>query len=166
MKNYTALLLRILLTLLVIYSVGAFLATGKNYVGKDFFDSADYSEAERKFLSGIEYYILNPSDQQASIDAIDVTADEIAYYRNYYGSEVEQKYSIQKQYEGKIAEAREIHYRLLPFFKAAFVDGNPTSIKYAMNYKGLPDGGLRLPLVEVTDNAKKIIEDALKQCNL
>ena len=108
MKNYSALLLRILLTLLVIYSVGAFLATGKNYVGKDFFDSADYSEAERKFLSGIEYYILNPSDQQASIDAIDVTADEIAYYRNYYGSEVEQKYSIQKQYEGKIAEARNV----------------------------------------------------------
>ena len=73
---------------------------------------------------------------------------------------------VTKALEGKIAEAREIHYRLLPFFKAAFVDGNPTSIKYAMNYKGLPAGGLRLPLVEVTDNAKKIIEDALKQCNL
>ena len=108
MKNYTALLLRILLTLLVIYSVGAFLATGKNYVGKDFFDSADYSEAERKFLSGIEYYILNPSDQQASIDAIDVTADEIAYYRNYYGSEADQILSIQQQYEEKIAEARDV----------------------------------------------------------
>lgn len=73
---------------------------------------------------------------------------------------------VTKALEGKIAEAREIHYRLMPFFKAAFVDGNPTSIKYAMNYKGLPAGGLRLPLVEVTDNAKKIIEDALKQCNL
>ena len=102
MRNYTALLLRILLTLLVIYSVGAFLASGKNYVGKDFFDSADYSEAERKFLSGVEYYILNPSDQQASIDAIDVTEEEIEYYRNYYGSEVEQVYSTQQQYEQKL----------------------------------------------------------------
>ena len=71
-----------------------------------------------------------------------------------------------KALEGNIKEAREIHYRLLPFFKAAFVDGNPTSIKYAMNYKGLPAGGLRLPLVEVCDSAKKIIEDALKECNL
>lgn len=67
---------------------------------------------------------------------------------------------------GDFAKAREIHYKLLPFFKAAFVDGNPTSIKYAMNYKGLPAGGLRLPLVEVTDSAKKIIEASLKECGL
>ncbi len=73
---------------------------------------------------------------------------------------------VTKALEGKFAEARELHYRLLPFFKAAFVDGNPTSIKYAMNYKGLPAGGLRLPLVEVTENAKKVIVDALKECNL
>lgn len=73
---------------------------------------------------------------------------------------------VTKALEGKFADARELHYRLLPFFKAAFVDGNPTSIKYAMNYKGLPAGGLRLPLVEVTENAKKVIVDALKECNL
>ena len=73
---------------------------------------------------------------------------------------------VTKALNGQIAEAREIHYRLLPFFKAAFCDGNPTSIKYAMNLKGLPAGGLRLPLVEVNDGAKKIIADALKECNL
>lgn len=67
---------------------------------------------------------------------------------------------------GNIGEARDIHYRMLPFFKAAFVDGNPSSIKYAMSVKGLPAGPCRLPLVEVTDEAKKIIEDALKACDL
>lgn len=71
-----------------------------------------------------------------------------------------------KALEGKFDEARKIHYRLLPFFKAAFVDGNPTSIKYAMKVKNMPSGPCRLPLVEVTDSAKKVIEDALKQCNL
>ena len=108
MKKYTALLLRILLTLLVIYSIGAFLSSGKNYVGKDFFDSPGYTEAERKFLFGVEYYILNPSNQQASINAIDVTEDEVEYYRNYYGSEADQIYSIQQQYEEKITEARDV----------------------------------------------------------
>ncbi len=68
--------------------------------------------------------------------------------------------------DGNFAEARKIHYRLQPFFKAAFVDGNPTSIKYAMNCKGLPAGVCRLPLVEVTDSAKKVIEDALAKCGL
>lgn len=68
--------------------------------------------------------------------------------------------------DGDMKTARELHYRLLPIFKAAFVDGNPTSIKYAMNLRNVPAGGVRLPLVEVNDNAKKIIEAALKECNL
>ena len=68
--------------------------------------------------------------------------------------------------EGDFKKAREIHYRLSPFFKAEFCDGNPSSIKYAMNVKGLPAGTLRLPLVEVTDAAKKQIEDAIKECGL
>ena len=68
--------------------------------------------------------------------------------------------------KGDFDSARKLHYRLLPFFKAAFVDGNPTSIKYAMNFKGLPAGAVRLPLVEVTESAKKTIEAALKECNL
>ena len=67
---------------------------------------------------------------------------------------------------GDYDAARKIHYRLLPFFKAAFIDGNPTSIKYAMRVKGLPSGSVRLPLVDVHDEAKKIIEEALSVCGL
>jgi 4-hydroxy-tetrahydrodipicolinate synthase len=64
--------------------------------------------------------------------------------------------------KGDFEKAREIHYRLMPFFKAAFVDGNPTSIKYAMKLKGLPSGGMRLPLVEVTTRQKKLSKKHLK----
>ena len=64
------------------------------------------------------------------------------------------------------AAARQIYYRLFPLFKAAFIDGNPSSIKYAMSFKKIIKGGIRLPLTEVTDTAKKIIEDALKECGL
>ena len=73
---------------------------------------------------------------------------------------------VKKIDEGDYKTAREIHYRLLPFFKAAFTDGNPTSIKYAMNVKGLPAGAVRLPLVEVNDGAKEVIKDALNLCGL
>ena len=66
-----------------------------------------------------------------------------------------------------IVEARKDHYRLLPFFKAAFCDGNPTSIKYALKTKGIiGTDAVRLPLVEVTEEAKKIIEKALVDCEL
>jgi len=64
-------------------------------------------------------------------------------------------------------EARKIHYRLLPFFKAAFCDGNPTSIKYALKAKKIiGTDAVRLPLVEVTDEAKEIIEKAIVDCEL
>ena len=72
----------------------------------------------------------------------------------------------QSALDGDFKKAREIHYRLAPFFKAEFCDGNPSSIKYAMNVKGMAAGGLRLPLVEVNDTAKKQIEQAIKDCNL
>lgn len=68
--------------------------------------------------------------------------------------------------KGDFVKSREINYRLAPFFKAEFCDGNPTSIKYAMNVKGMPAGSVRLPLVEVTDSAKATIEKAIKACNL
>lgn len=67
---------------------------------------------------------------------------------------------------GNFESARKMQFRLQPFFRAEFCDGNPGSIKYAMNCKGLPAGTLRLPLVEVSDSAKKIIEDAMQSCGL
>ena len=73
---------------------------------------------------------------------------------------------VETALKDNIKQAREMHYKLLPFFKAAFADGNPATIKYAMNLKGMPAGGLRLPLVEINDNAKEIVKKALKDCNL
>ncbi len=78
----------------------------------------------------------------------------------------EVKAMVDSGLKGKFDEARKAHFRLLPIFKAAFVDGNPTSIKYAMNLKGLPAGGVRAPLVEVNANAKKVIKAALEACKL
>ncbi|MDR1785274.1 MAG: 4-hydroxy-tetrahydrodipicolinate synthase [Spirochaetaceae bacterium] len=68
--------------------------------------------------------------------------------------------------EGDFERARGLHYRLLPFMRAAFVETNPSPIKWACGRKGLPAGGLRLPLVPVTGGSEKIIEGAMKQSGL
>jgi 4-hydroxy-tetrahydrodipicolinate synthase len=47
---------------------------------------------------------------------------------------------------GDFAEARRIHYQLLPLVRAAFIETNPVPIKAAMNLAGLPAGPTRLPL--------------------
>lgn len=67
---------------------------------------------------------------------------------------------------GDLATAKELHYRLLPFFKAAFVDGNPTSIKYALSLRGDMKPCVRLPLVEVKASAKEVIKAALNESKL
>ncbi|MBN1316388.1 MAG: 4-hydroxy-tetrahydrodipicolinate synthase [Anaerolineales bacterium] len=65
--------------------------------------------------------------------------------------------------EGRTEAARKIHFNLLPFFKAAFIETNPAPIKYAMAYKGLAAGPLRLPLVQIRDESKVVVEKVLKQ---
>ncbi|MDR1029731.1 MAG: 4-hydroxy-tetrahydrodipicolinate synthase [Treponema sp.] len=47
---------------------------------------------------------------------------------------------------GNFEEARRLHYELLPFTKAAFIETNPIPIKAAMTWAGLPGGPTRLPL--------------------
>lgn len=68
--------------------------------------------------------------------------------------------------DGDYKKAREAHYRLLPMFHAAFVDGNPASIKCAMNMKGIPAGAVRLPLTAVSEKAKAVIAEAIRECGL
>ncbi len=67
---------------------------------------------------------------------------------------------------GDFSAAKEMHYKLLPIFRAAFIEGNPSSIKCAMNLKGLPAGNVRAPLVEVSENGKECIKAALDECGI
>lgn len=63
---------------------------------------------------------------------------------------------------GDFKLARELHYKLLPIFKAAFVESNPVPIKAAMNWAGLPAGNLRLPLCSLQTASEPILRAALK----
>ena len=64
-------------------------------------------------------------------------------------------------WEGKVEEAREIHFRVLPMVRALFCEPNPTAIKQALNWMGVPVGGVRLPLVEMMEKGKEILRAAM-----
>ncbi len=65
--------------------------------------------------------------------------------------------------ENKVAEARALHYKLLPVIKAMFIESNPTPVKKAMEILGLCSGSLRLPLCEVSDETTQKIKKALNE---
>ncbi|MDR1747435.1 MAG: 4-hydroxy-tetrahydrodipicolinate synthase [Spirochaetaceae bacterium] len=62
---------------------------------------------------------------------------------------------------GDIERAKGLHQKLLPLFRAAFIESNPGPIKAAMNIKGLPAGGLRLPLVDILPENRTKLEQVL-----
>lgn len=59
--------------------------------------------------------------------------------------------------------ARNLHYKLLPFMNAIFLDGNPGGIKSALANKGLIENQLRLPLVPVQEEVDDIIRDIVEE---
>ncbi len=64
--------------------------------------------------------------------------------------------------DGKFQEAEKMHDRLLPLFKALFVEPSPIPAKAAMAQLGLMDNSLRLPLVPATEATEALIKQTLQ----
>ncbi len=62
---------------------------------------------------------------------------------------------------GRVGEARDLHLKLLPFFKACFVTTNPIPVKAALRLTGFEAGGLRLPLVEANPKELDVLRKSL-----
>ncbi|PAD20793.1 4-hydroxy-tetrahydrodipicolinate synthase [Terribacillus saccharophilus] len=62
---------------------------------------------------------------------------------------------LQAYEAGNIGDASRIHQQILPVMQGLFQAPNPTPVKEALNQKGIAVGGVRLPLVELTDEEKE-----------
>jgi 4-hydroxy-tetrahydrodipicolinate synthase len=65
--------------------------------------------------------------------------------------------------DGDFAEARAIHYRLLPLIEANFIETNPAPAKCALELMGRIENVLRLPLVPVTDATRRVLAELLRE---
>jgi 4-hydroxy-tetrahydrodipicolinate synthase len=68
---------------------------------------------------------------------------------------------VEAALKGDFKKAKELHYHLLPLFKAAFIETNPIPIKTMMNLVGMKAGPCRLPLCNMQphnlEKVKKIL---------
>jgi 4-hydroxy-tetrahydrodipicolinate synthase len=67
----------------------------------------------------------------------------------------------EKMLAGDVASAREIHFTLLPFMRAAFVESNPMPVKAALSMMGRIQNIVRLPLVPMADAHSTALRSAL-----
>lgn len=68
--------------------------------------------------------------------------------------------------EKNMERAREWHFRLLPLFKAIFLETNPIPIKAAMQLCGFPSGEPRLPLTPLDQRYVPLLEKVLEELNV
>ncbi|MCL2271089.1 MAG: 4-hydroxy-tetrahydrodipicolinate synthase [Treponema sp.] len=62
---------------------------------------------------------------------------------------------------GDFEKARAIHFELLPFVKAAFIETNPVPIKQALTWAGLPGGPPRLPMGRLSPASEAVLKKAM-----
>jgi len=77
-----------------------------------------------------------------------------------------QNATLTKNNSNLLAKAKEIDNKLMPLHKSLFVESNPSPVKYAASLLNLSSEEVRLPLVKVTEQTKKIVKSAMSHANL
>jgi len=65
-----------------------------------------------------------------------------------------------------ILKAKEINNKLMPLHKSLFIESSPSPVKYGASLLRLSSAEVRLPLVKVTDETKKVVKSAMLHANL
>lgn len=87
-------------------------------------------------------------------------AGAIAAVAHVVGREV--KAMCEAVWAGRLVEARDIHYRTMDVVDALFVEPNPTAVKQALEWLGLPAGPLRPPLERLSEAGQIVLRAAME----
>jgi len=139
----------------------------KNIVGvKDATGNLDRVDQQLSKM-GKEFIQMTGNDENAfefnkrgGVGAISVTANIAPKLCSDF-----QKFSV-SQDENDTIEAKKLDDILQPVHDAMFVESNPSPVKFAAKLMNLCDDEVRLPLVKVTDNTKKIVKETLQSAKL
>ena len=77
-----------------------------------------------------------------------------------------QEASLSKNNSNLLAKAKLINDKLTPLHKSLFIESSPSPVKYAASLLNLCSDDVRLPLVKVTEQTKKVVKSALSHANL
>ena len=135
----------------------------KNIVGvKDATGDLNRVDAQLKSM-GKEFIQLTGNDDNAlefnkrgGVGAIGVTANVAAKLSS----------DFQKACKEDISNASELDKLLQPLHTSLFIESNPSPVKYAASLLGMCKPTVRLPLVEVREETKKKVSEALKVAKL
>ena len=135
----------------------------KNIVGvKD--ATGDLKRVDQQLKAmGKEFIQLTGNDdnslefnKRGGVGSISVTANIAAKYCS----------DFQKACVNNFHKAEDLDKILQPVHNAMFIESNPSPVKYAASLLGMCNPSVRLPLVELRDETKKKVKEALKVAKL
>jgi len=126
--------------------------------------TGDLKRVDQQLKSmGKEFIQLTGNDDNAlefnkrgGIGAISVTANIAARLCS----------DFQNSCANNFKESEKLNKILQPVHTAMFIESNPSPVKYAASLLGMCDPDVRLPLVQVKEETKKKISEALKVANI
>lgn len=71
-----------------------------------------------------------------------------------------------KYFEGNVEQATKMQLDVIDLIDALFIEVNPIPVKYALNLMSFDFGKPRLPLIELSDKNKKLMEEVMKKHQL
>ena len=140
----------------------------KNIIGvKDATGDLDRVDQQRKKM-GPDFIQLSGEDGTAlefnsrgGVGCISVTANVAPKLCSEF-----QEASTSKNNSNLLAKAKQINDKLMPLHKSLFIESSPSPVKYAASLLKLCSEDVRLPLVNTTNDAKKIIKSAMSHASL
>ncbi|MHB1654685.1 MAG: 4-hydroxy-tetrahydrodipicolinate synthase [Desulfitobacteriaceae bacterium] len=78
----------------------------------------------------------------------------------------EMKQMVDAWFNGDTAVAQRWHLKLYPVFKGIFITANPVPVKALLNIMGIKAGGVRLPLVDATEEEQEFLAKLIKDVKL
>lgn len=99
-------------------------------------------------------------DDSLTLPALSVGADGIVSVASHIIGE-DMQAMINMFLAGRQVKALQLHQQLYPIMKGLFLAPNPVCVKEALKLKGIDVGGVRLPLIALTDDERQTLKAIL-----
>jgi len=113
-----------------------------------------------------EGFVLYSGDDAVTLPSLSVGGHGIVSVASHIVG-AQMKDLIHAFLDGRVRDAQEINAKLFPVFKGLFncphPVPNPVAVKHALALRGLPVGGVRLPLVPATEAEGRFVENLLNE---
>ncbi len=116
--------------------------------------SGNYSQVMQILRGRPRNFRVFSGDDASTLPLISLGADGlVSVCANEFPKETSRM--VEKALDGAHTAARKLHYQLLPLMEANFLESSPAPCKFVMKEMGLLEENLRLPLVPVSEAARK-----------